>query len=67
MKDINGLDLQRQLDPQKAPPIIFISECANVQLSVAAMKAGAIEFLVRPFESGTLIERSKQPLKGTGS
>lgn len=56
MKDINGLDFQRQLDPQKVPPIIFISECASVQSSVAAMKAGAVEFLVRPFEAGALSE-----------
>ena len=56
MKDINGLELQRQLDPQRTPPIIFISECASVQSSVAAMKAGAVEFLVRPFEAGALSE-----------
>jgi FixJ family two-component response regulator len=54
MKDIRGLDLQRQLDPQNTPPIIFISDCACVKSTVAAMKAGAVEFLIRPFEAGTL-------------
>ena len=48
MKDINGLELQRRIGPKVCPPIIFISELGSVQLTVTAMKAGAIEFLTRP-------------------
>jgi len=48
LPDINGLDVQRVLRGSNAPPIVFISGRADVQSSVRAMKAGAIEFLSKP-------------------
>jgi len=54
MEEITGLELQRRLDPQTHPPIIFVSEGINVESTVAAMKAGAIEFLIRPINTTVL-------------
>jgi FixJ family two-component response regulator len=48
LPDMNGLDLQRQLAAKSAPPIIFISSDADIRSSVEAIKAGAIEFLMKP-------------------
>jgi FixJ family two-component response regulator len=52
---INGLDLQRQLGQELAPPIIFISGRGDVPSTVQAMKAGAIEFLTKPIDPARLI------------
>jgi len=49
LPDIHGLDLQKQLEPQDAPPIVFITGHGDVPSSVKAMKAGAVEFLSKPF------------------
>jgi FixJ family two-component response regulator len=56
LSDTNGLELQRRLEPRGAPPIIFISDGADVQSAVAALKAGAVEFLIRPFRTEQLRE-----------
>ena len=51
LPDISGVDLHRMLlEKNINPPIIFISGEASIQQSVDAMKQGAIEFLVKPFE-----------------
>jgi FixJ family two-component response regulator len=55
LPDIYGLDLQHQLAKTNSPPIIFISGYADIPSSVRAMKAGAIEFLTKPVDEGTLI------------
>lgn len=55
LPDIYGLDLQNQLAETNSPPIIFISGHADIPSSVRAMKAGAIEFLTKPVDEGTLI------------
>lgn len=53
----SGLDLQDELARRAiAPPIIFLSGFADVPMSVRAMKAGAIEFLVKPFRDQDLID-----------
>ena len=53
LNDTKGLELQRRLDPGE-PPIIFISDGADVQSAVVALKAGAIELLIRPFQTEQL-------------
>lgn len=53
---ISGLDLQQQLLDQGAPPIVFISGHGDVPSSVRAMKAGAIEFLQKPFREEDLLK-----------
>lgn len=57
LPDLNGLDLQRSLAGQRPTmPIIFITGYGDVPLTVRAMKAGAVEFLTKPFDSDTLLQ-----------
>jgi FixJ family two-component response regulator len=52
----SGLELQRQLLTEDAPPIIFISGHGDIPSSVRAMKAGAVEFLPKPFNDQELLQ-----------
>jgi FixJ family two-component response regulator len=49
LPDINGLELQQELADQDAPPVIFVTGHGDIPSSVRAMKAGAVEFLPKPF------------------
>ena len=54
---VSGLDFQRQLAEAKINiPIIFISAHGDVRMTVRAMKAGAIEFLTKPFRDQDLLD-----------
>jgi FixJ family two-component response regulator len=54
--DRNGLDLQKRLAFERTDmPIIFITGHADVPTSVQAMKAGAAEFLMKPFKHNVLL------------
>ena len=54
---VSGLDFQRQLAEAKINiPIIFISAHGDVPMTVRAMKAGAIEFLTKPFRDQDLLD-----------
>jgi RNA polymerase sigma factor (sigma-70 family) len=54
---ISGLDFQRELAAAKIDiPIIFISAHGDVPMTVRAMKAGAIEFLTKPFRDQDLLD-----------
>jgi FixJ family two-component response regulator len=55
LPDINGLDLQKALVERGAPPIVFITGHGDVPSSVKAMKAGAVEFLSKPFGEDELM------------
>ena len=55
LPDISGLDLQQQLADVNGPPIVFISGHGDIPSSVRAMKAGAIEFLPKPFSDQELL------------
>jgi FixJ family two-component response regulator len=59
LPDTNGLELQRKLADVDSPPIIFISGHGDVPSSVSAMKAGAIEFLSKPFGDDELSQAIK--------
>jgi FixJ family two-component response regulator len=66
---LNGLELQDQLADRGEMPIIFITGYGDVPMTVKAMKAGAIEFLTKPFKDEALldaitdaIERSRMAL-----
>ena len=64
LPDISGVDLHRMLMEKNInPPIIFISGEASIQESIDAMKQGAIEFLVKPFEIDTLIAAVNNAIK----
>lgn len=54
LPDISGLELQRRLADQWGPPVIFISGRGDIQSTVQAMKAGAIEFLTKPIDPEAL-------------
>jgi predicted ATPase/FixJ family two-component response regulator/DNA-binding winged helix-turn-helix (wHTH) protein len=55
LPDLDGLELQGRLDRATAPPIVFISGHGDVRSSVRAMKAGAVEFLSKPFGEEELL------------
>src|SRR5215467_1149482 len=54
LPDINGLELQQELADQDAPPVIFVTAHGDIPSSVRAMKAGAVEFLTKPFDEQEL-------------
>jgi len=69
LPDLNGLDLQKRLAGRNDMPIIFITGYGDVPMTVQAMKAGAVEFLTKPFSDEVLltairhaIERSRAAL-----
>jgi FixJ family two-component response regulator len=54
---LSGLDLQRKLAEMKMEvPIIFITAHGDIQMSVRAMKGGAVEFLTKPFRDQDLLD-----------
>src|SRR5215218_522065 len=56
LPDLNGLDLQDRIAGERAEmPIIFITGYGDVPMSVRAMKAGAAEFLTKPFGDDVLL------------
>ena len=71
MPGLSGLDLQQELmKANLTVPIIFITGHGNIPMSVQAMKAGAVDFLEKPFEDQALldliqnaIEQDKQTLQ----
>jgi two-component system, LuxR family, response regulator FixJ len=63
MPEMSGLDLQERMAAREITlPIIFISGHADVPMSVRAMKAGAFDFLVKPFNHQALIDRIQQAI-----
>src|SRR5262249_28851269 len=60
---LSGLDLQRELAAQTVKlPIIFITGHGDIPMSVRAMKAGAVEFLTKPFRDQDLLDAIQQAL-----
>jgi len=55
LPDINGLDLQSRLAVEHHPPIVFITGHGDVPSSVRALKAGAVDFLTKPFSDSALL------------
>jgi FixJ family two-component response regulator len=57
MPEINGVEIQERLASLEQPPsIVFMSGASDIGTSVKAMKAGAIDFLAKPFETKELLE-----------
>jgi FixJ family two-component response regulator len=71
LPDLNGLDLQRRVAIERPDmPVIFVTRYGDVRTIVQAMKAGAVEFLTRPFREDALVgaigqalERSRRALE----
>ena len=60
---ISGLDFQRELAETKVQiPIIFITAHGDIAMAVRAMKAGAVEFLTKPFRHQDLLDAIQQAL-----
>lgn len=55
LPDINGLELQRQLAGGEHPPVVFISGRGDIPSTVRAMRAGAVDFLTKPFNPDSLL------------
>lgn len=53
---LSGLELQQQLVERTDMPIIFVTGYGDVPMTVRAMKAGAIEFLTKPFSDDVMLE-----------
>lgn len=63
MPDITGLEVQRELSIRgRTLPIVFVSGQADIPTSVRAIKAGAIEFLVKPFDGSQLVQAVTEAL-----
>jgi FixJ family two-component response regulator len=61
---VSGLEFQHQLAEAGVQiPIIFITGHGNIPMSVRAMKAGAVEFLAKPFRDEDLLEAIRQALQ----
>jgi len=57
LPDLNGLDLQKRVAVDRTDmPIIFITGHGDVPMSVRAMKAGAVDFLIKPFRDQDLLD-----------
>ncbi len=61
---LNGLELQKQVVVERSEmPIIFITGHGDVPMTVQAMKAGAVEFLTKPFRDEALLSAIRQSLE----
>ena len=61
LPDLSGLDLQQRMaEMQMEIPIVFITGQGDVPTSVRAMKAGAVEFLMKPFGERDLFDAIRQ-------
>ncbi|MGZ2488139.1 FixJ family two-component response regulator [Rhizobium pisi] len=64
MPDASGLDFQDELAKAgSAIPIVFLTGHGDVPMSVKAMKAGAVEFLLKPFREQDLLDAVRQALE----
>nr|WP_244742909.1 response regulator [Mesorhizobium sp. L-8-10] len=63
LPDLSGLDLQRFVSVERTDmPIIFVTGYGDVPMTVKAMKAGAVEFLMKPFSDEVLLTAIGQAL-----
>ena len=64
LPDLNGLELQKRIAGDRSDmPIIFISGYGDVPMTVQAMKAGAVEFLTKPFSDDVLLTAIQHALE----
>jgi two-component system response regulator FixJ len=64
MPGMSGMELQARLGQLGVYlPIIFITGHGDIQMSVAAMKAGAMDFLEKPFDNSELLQRIREALQ----
>jgi len=66
LPDLNGLDVQARVVDRVEMPIIFITGHGDIPMSVKAMKAGAVEFLTKPFTAEALLAAIRHALDKSG-
>lgn len=67
MPSLDGIEVLRQLkDRGKGPACIVITGCGSVEMSVEAMRQGAVDFIEKPFSPKVLIEKIKEHLPASG-
>ena len=67
LPDLSGLELQRELTAEGSHiPIIFITAHGDIPMSVRAMKAGAVEFLTKPFRDQDLLDAIQHAIERDG-
>ena len=64
MPGISGLELQAQLNAERCRiPIIFITAHGDAKMRMQALRAGAVEFLAKPFDNNALLESVRAALE----
>ena len=63
LPDLDGLDLQKRVVDRSDMPIIFITGHGDIPMTVRAMKAGAVEFLTKPFGDEALLSAIRNALE----
>jgi FixJ family two-component response regulator len=63
LPNLNGLDLQQRIVDRVDMPIIFITGYGDVPTTVQAMKAGAVEFLTKPFSDEVLLNAIRKAIE----
>lgn len=63
LPDISGLDLQTRLAAGAHPFIVFVTGHGDIPSSVRACKAGAVDFLTKPFDPGQLVASVREAIR----
>jgi FixJ family two-component response regulator len=63
LPDLNGLELQQRIASGPVLPVIIITGRGDIPMTVKAMKAGAVEFLTKPFSSKALLDAIQAALE----
>jgi len=63
LPDLSGLDLQKRVLDRTDMPVIFITGYGDVPMTVQAMKAGAVEFLTKPFSADVLVDAIRNAIE----
>lgn len=64
MPGMSGLELQKRLNSNVLlPPIIFITAHGEIPLAIQAMRAGAVDFIEKPFSPQALLERIREAIE----
>ena len=64
---LSGLDLQQRLGDRRDLPIIFLTGHGDIPMSVQAMKAGAVEFLTKPFKANVLLTTIRRAIESSST
>jgi FixJ family two-component response regulator len=63
LPNLSGLDVQQRVATRPQLPIIFITGHGDIPMTVRALKAGAVDFLTKPFDDEVLLEAIRHALE----